>query len=173
MIAIERNGLQAWCDGYRTLASKVVFFSMFGDVNAVRGIWANLLKDRRKYTALPLDGVYATLAEGVKYVSLRRPLGHQQLHLVMLHPDATPQITPFSKAFCLVGSDPATQFWPRFNRMCPVPMRPSWRDEVWKLGLEHEKIEELDGFGLPGCAVHADASWAEIVGKAVKEGRLS
>lgn len=173
MIPIERNGLRAWCDGYRLTSNNIaVFFSLFGDVNAVRGIWANLMKYRRKHTTLPIDGVHAGLAEGVKYVTLRQPLGHQQLHLVMVHPDATTQLTPFAKNFFLVGADLAVQFWGRFNRLCPIPMRAAWRDEIWKLGVERGLISELDGIGLPACGVRADAAWQPIVSEAVKAGRL-
>ena len=172
MIPLEHNGLRAWCDGYRVQNSLAIFFSMFGNVNAVRGIWASLMTDRRKHTPLPVSQ-YVVHAEGVRYASLRRPCGHQQLHLIMLHPEATTQIAPFAKRFYLVGANPAVQFWPRFNRLCPVPMRAAWRDEIWRLGLEHEKIEELDGIGVLAYTVVADESWAEIVCAAVKEGRLT
>ena len=175
MIAIERDGLRAWCDGYRSQRSMAIFFSMFGDVNAVRGIWAKTLLDRRRGGAISLpsdDSEHLWLAENTRYISMRQRLGHQRLHLVLLHPAASAQITPFSTDFFLVGQNPETHYWERFNRLCPVPMRNSWRDEIWRLGVERQLIRELSGFGVPGVHVGAGPEWVDVVCQAVKEGRL-
>ena len=179
MIKIEHKKLVCYADGLRTTSgrARLVFLSLFGARNAVRAFWASIVGDsRRKYRYVDLGhNVSCSLDNEVKYVTLQSPLaGHARLHLVMLHPDATTQASPFAPGFMLVGTDPARRFWPRFTRMCPVPMRPAWREDVWKLGLAHGAIKPLDGFGVPGYDVATDAdTWTPLVQGALAFGGLA
>jgi hypothetical protein len=167
-----------WADSYRVVSesrweTSLVLLSLFGPHNAVRATWAELVSSKRRWNGVQVGGEYVRLAQSTRYVSVRRALDQRVLHLVMLHPEATVQASPFSKSFFLPGTDPEVAFWPRLCRMCAVPLRPTWREAVWEIGQRDGHIVLLDGFGLPVWRIRAETEpWAATIGEAVRKGQL-
>lgn len=172
MLRVDHNGFEVWCDGLRVSGSQLVFLSLFGTQTAVRAVWADLVKERRG--GIMVGATYARLQDEDRYHTFRSMLAKQWLHTIVLHTDATTLVSPFRSSFYLVGDEPTTQYWPRFNRMCSTPMRLEWRDEVWKIGREKDLIQPLGGFGaLGGFQVNVGNEWNKAIQEAVLAGRLS
>jgi hypothetical protein len=172
IVRAEHAGLSAWCNGARTQGSynqKPVFISLFGVQSSVRAIWAAL---SGKKTSIRLGDEHYRLADE-NYTTLRSLTAKQWLHVVMILDSATSVVSPFEDSFYVVSEDPISNYWSRFNRMCPVPMRSEWRDVVWDLGREAGLISPLDGFGIPGFSVKVGSEWAPVIQKALREKVLS
>lgn len=168
------EGFTVWCDGYRVSGSMLVYLSIFGVQTAVRAMWARLASKDRRFVQIGAEHV--SLGDE-RYAMIRSPLEQQYLHVVLMHPDATTLINPFAKGFFVVSEHPEVQFWTRFNRMCQVPVRQSWRDEVWKLGIEKNLITVLDGIGPHlGYFINVTAEliggWSQVIREAIEKGRL-
>lgn len=144
MIALEHRGFKVWCDGYRASNHHLVFLSLFGPQSAVRALWADAVGEKRP--AITIGDKYLSL-ESEKYTSIRSMLDEHNLHLVVVHPQATSLVSPFAKMFVVLSENPAEQYWPRFSRMCSVPMRQTWRESVWRIGTERKLITSLEGIG--------------------------
>jgi len=173
---VECGGLWCWADGARFLHANqwhqdVVALSMFGARNAVRAAWARL-SSRTRAASLTIGQSYAYLVEGEKYVTIQAPMARQMLHLIVVHPAATHQFSPFAKSFFLVGPEPEVRFFARLNRMCPIPFRPTWREALWSMGREHNLIKPLPGFGIPGYTVDTTEAWAPIIKAGIENGGL-
>lgn len=174
MLKVAHNGFNCYCDGFRAHGSVLRFLSLFGDHNAVRAVWASLLKKHASIALAATDGYsdHYRLDDGA-YTSLRQPLGHQILHLVLLHERVSPASDGFEDHFCVIGRDVKTLGWLRLRRRCAVPMRDTWRDEVWRLGTSASLITPLAGIGVDGVAVDCDAKrWTEVLGAAIRDGGL-
>lgn len=181
MQRIKHEGISCWTDSLRVssndrYSTSLVFLSLFGPRNAVRALWARLFDERSGGLVLddsPAEyrcGYY--LMKGVKYISLSAPLGKQTLHQVVIHPEATHQVSPFLGHFYQVGPSPEERYFARLNRACPVPFRSSWREPLWRLGLQAGLIQALGGFGLPGYRVDTTDAWAGVVKSAIEKGEL-
>lgn len=175
-LPLSKGGFDVWCDSYRTsrgitaYGGHLVFLSMFGTETAVRATWAAFVNQKRP--SLELGGDFVSLDE-VRYTTLRRLLAPHRLHLVMIHPDATSVVNPFGKFFYLLGERPIEQFWARFNRMCQVPLRTQWREQVWAIGLRTQLIRPLVGIGLQGFHVTTETDgWAKVVQDSIQTGEL-
>lgn len=173
VLQVEHNGFTAWCDGVRTVGhgGAIVFLSIYGVQSAVRSIWSHLVGGK-SYAGLEIGGLRACAPNDVSYSAIRSLLGPQYLHLVMVHPEATSVVSPFAKGFYVLGEAPASKFWGRFSRQCQTPMRQSWRELVWALGLAAGLIQPLSGFGLPAAYVSTDEKWNEVIAAAIKGGGL-
>ena len=101
-------------------------------------------------------------------------IGPQEMHIVVVHNIATTRAAPCGKQFYVVSEDPAASYWPRFNRMCDVPLRSGWRAQVWDIGVRAKLIEPLSGHGhMSGHSVKLGEEWRAVVGDAVRSGELS
>lgn len=175
MQRVDTNGLQCWADSVRYNSAaywshEVAVLSMFGPRNAVRAAWARLSDKKR--SSVQIGREHAALAQGEKYITIQTPMQRQMLHLVILHPSATHQYSPFARNFIQVGASPEVAYFARLNRMCPTPFRPSWREKLWTLGHEHALIKPLPGFGLPGYSIDATEAWAPLVKNGIMSGEL-
>lgn len=180
MIRVRHRDFDCWSDSFRTLGDTLYFLSLFGDHNAVRAVWAGLAADHRRHRSIQLGGSgehdYSNsynLADA-DYVSIRQPIGHQRLHLVMLHPAATVRGDSFTDEICVLGSNVETLYWQRFCRQCPIPLRPEWRDRIWALGRDAELIRPLAGHGdVEGVWISCKSDdWAPVIGDAIRTGGL-
>lgn len=178
MLRVECGNLKCWTDtvriaGDNSWVNPVVILSLFGPRNAVRAAWARLCggkgRARRYGNNLNVGDYQVALDETVKYITIQTPMSRQMLHIVMLHPMATHQASPFTTWFYQVGPEPEERYFARLNRVCPVPFKPEWQETLWKLGQEEKLITPLRGAGLPGYLVDASDKW----GKLVKDGLLS
>lgn len=181
MERITYKNFSCWCDSYRAASlhygGKVVLASLFGNTNEVRAIWAALIRgqQRGQYVQVKRGSdphTYLSLDEKSSYIQLRRPLDRQHIHIVLLHPEATTQLSAFEGYFHLLGAHPEQTFFNRLCRLCPVPMRASWRETIWALGVHYELIKEIPGYGVPAHTIYTDGRWVEVIQNAVKEGVL-
>lgn len=176
---IHHNSVTCWCDTMRA-NGHLSLLSLYGPQNAVRSVWASLSGKRRNY--VQVGERWVGLEEAANYVTMQRPLrrnakssGPQlstlnsqpdMMHLVILHPAATNRISGMATEFIVVGEDPKKEFRSRFNRLCRVPLRRQWLDELWDRGCAADEplIKPLDGFGLPTYSIDcATEPWHEIV----------
>jgi hypothetical protein len=172
LVKISHRGFTFWCDGFRAHGGTLIFISMFGVQASVRAAWAHIVRQSRPSIEIGPETV--SLAD-LRYQTIRTLIDHQYAHFVVIHPDATSMVSPFNERFFLVGERPEVQYWTRFNRMCQVPVRDSWRAELWALGLENKLILPLDGMGLmKGYRVETtSAEWSAVVSEGVRTGRFT
>lgn len=170
MLTAKANSLECWCDGARVVGYRnLVYLSLFGEHNAVRGIWAYLLTDRRG--SIEVGNRWYSLEDKGAYCSVSAKIDKRNLHIVVLEERATSQISPFSSMFYMVGDD-VSHFFPKLDRMCPVPFRPTWGAKLWEIGQAEGLIQPLDGFGPMGYSVDTSEAWAKVVVAKVKDGTL-
>lgn len=178
MQRVEVKGLSCWCDTFRYSGAStaydkpLVMLSLFGSRNSVRAAWARLVGRKRNGDALYIGDDRISLADDGRYITLSQPIGHQQLHLVVIHPLATHQASVFGPAFAQVGEDSATAYFARLNRMCPVPFRKEWCAPLWELGQQAGLIADLPGFGVPAFRVTVGDGWSAVVKQGIETGRL-
>lgn len=171
ILRVKTGGLSCWSDGFRSNGRHLISLSMFGPRNSVRACWASL--SERHHASVELAGTHLSREKDVHYLSLSAPIGHQLVHLMILHPDATEQISPYADRFFLLSQRPEETFFPRLNRLCRVPFRRTWAPVLWQVGVEAELITPLPGHGLPGYLVNADTdAWKTATMTAVQKGRL-
>jgi hypothetical protein len=175
MIPVKSQGMTCWADSSRQLSGGwsggLVFLSMFGDRNAVRAAWATL--SNRKRDSVQVGDAYLKKMDEASYSTISAPLGKGSVHLMILHSDMTRMSSSFVTSFYQVGPNAEERFYERFTRLCMVPMRPSWRDEIWKMGTEANLFSLLPGFGLPVYSINTDdEKWAPLVKDALLAGRI-
>jgi hypothetical protein len=175
------TNILCWSDGIRLEGQNIVFGSLFGPRNAVRAIWAYLvMKKSAEVTIEGLDNYFKL--DTSKYLTIQAPLDKRGggLHLTMLQSEATNQLSAWSKSFYQLGSDtypwpfgetPWDSFWGKLTRMCTVPLRPAWKDQMWEIGRQSGLITELDGFGVPVFSVSTD-NWFKVVMHNIQAGVL-
>lgn len=176
---VHHNSVTCFCDSMRT-NGHLALLSLYGPQNAVRSVWASLSGKRRNY--VHIGERWVGLEETASYVTIQRPLRRAEgrknaesgqtdalsdlMHLVVLHPAATNRISGMATDFIVVGEDPKRQFKGRFNRLCRVPLRRQWLDELWDRGCAADAplIKPLDGFGMPAYSVDCQTeAWHEVV----------
>jgi hypothetical protein len=167
---IHHNSATCWCDTMRA-NGHLAMLSIYGPRNSVRSVWASLSGKRRNY--IHVGERWVGLEESASYVTMQRPLKrgdnkqpNDLMHLVILHPAATNRISGMADTFIVVGEEPKKKFRSRFNRLCRVPLRQQWLDDMWDRGCAAEEplIKPLDGFGMPAYSVDcATEPWHEIV----------
>lgn len=179
MLKVNANGLECWADslrvGPRTSTywgtEPLVLLSMFGPRNSVRAAWASLLQ-AKKYRHLSVGDFNVKLMDDVHYASIQTPMPDRMLHTIILHPLATHQLSPFANGFLQIGSSPEEGYFQRLNRLCPIPLRAEWREELWKAGLQKGLIAPLPGVGIPGYKVSVSKDWADVVKAGILAGDL-
>lgn len=189
MYSVDCDGLSCWSDSARFLDGSwdrdVVMLSLFGNRNAVRAAWARL--SGSKYGSVSVGSFHASLGNrngdsGIRYTTVLTPTGKATVHLVIIHQAATSQVSAFAKEFYEISPHPEETFFVRLNRMCPVPFRKTWREQIWRLGRDKGLITPLPGFGMPGYTVSTvghpadeddeSLNWSKVIQEAVGEGVL-
>lgn len=174
------GGITCWTDSYRVMPGAdhhhtAALLSLFGDRTSVRAIWAKVHDRNRKVDGiLEVGDRSITIEQGMVMTSTM--IGEDLLHLIMIHPAMTHQWSPFATWFLVAGAEQEakTLFFNRLNRTCPVPFRPQWQEDLWRLGRAAHVIVGLDGYGLPSYRVDSSVDvWGPIVKKAIQDGSLS
>lgn len=176
MIKIDSRGCSCWSDAIRH-DGDIVFLSLFGHRNAVRGIWASIVSRKRGDPGIWIDslGVRLRVADEERYTTISSSLhDRNSLHIVLVHNEATRQSTVTRDRFFQIGPDPSTKYFSRLTQLCRVPMRESWSDAIWQIGLRGKAIVPVFGFGISVHKIdtHVD-TWAPLVKQAIVDGVLS
>lgn len=152
LLTIRAGGFTATVDGCARGGNELWFLSMLGHQQAVRAIWARLIKGEAAY----LDGN----ALGGEPVPLAREAWDLALHgntfAVSLrlprnaHPEVAAYATDRIDFLLLVREqDDAAQLHFRFlARRLDLPLHPSWAEWLWLRGLENEEVQQLNSIGV-------------------------
>lgn len=168
------GGVSCYAESHRFLGENghTILLSLFGPRNAVRACWATFF-DRKRWPMVRVGNIPASREEGQPYTTIQTPLGKDLLHTIIIHSGATRQGTAFTQTFFQVGPDAEERFFGRLCHLCPVPMRPAWKQDVWELGLQHKIITSLEGFGLPLYQIHTSSDqWGPVIQTALAEKRI-
>ena len=170
MKKVTTGGLVCFADSLRKAPHQgCVFLSLFGPRNSVKGAWARLVGRRR--SAIYIGDDYLSLEDGARYVTLNKTLKGDNLHLVLIHPNATNQVSVHSSGFFHLG--PRDGWFEKFNRMTAIPLKEEWESFLWRKGLAADLIKPCAGFGLPAVTVSvADHLWGPLVTQGVCAGEL-
>jgi hypothetical protein len=178
LLTIRAGGFTATVDGCARGENELWFLSMLGHQQAVRAIWARLVKGEAAYLSeTELGGEPAPLAREAwgtwRFTGTRLPSG--SAYHGMLIPEIAAYATGRLNFLLLVREqDDAAQLHFRFLvRRLDVPLHPSWADWLWRRGLETDEAEQLESIGLQAyrCRPQPDALRADI-GDAVRRREL-
>lgn len=172
MLRVQAEGLSCWSDSCRTQGHAAILLSLFGHRNAVRALWARFFNSKIWTADLRVGLSQYRRIEAATYHTIQAPMPRAQLHVIIVHTLATRQASPFSESFFQVGPEPQERFFEGLTRRCKVPLRPSWREAIWALGLEHGLITPLDGHGLSVHQVQTGEAWTKVVQQALQEGKI-
>jgi len=168
------NDLTSWITDLRWNHSTIYFLSVVGPTNSVGSVWSHFISDK-----LTLDtsncGVrghpYGLQPERkTDYTILKAPMGKGAQQIVFVHPCFSPQQTEPN----LFGVfDNPDNFWQRFIRWCPIPVKPSWKDTIWHIGTTLLLIRPLSGFGREAWLVDTRSqSWLPHIKSGIELGHL-
>lgn len=170
---VRAQGLRCWTDSFRHHGNSALLLSLFGSRNAVRAIWATFF-NRKRWPGIKVGTDEVFRLDEAPYTTIQTPLSKAALHTIIIHSGATRQRGAFLDEFYQIGPDAEKRFWATLTKSCPVPMRDAWQADVWALGLEHEVIDEVDGFGLPLYRIASSGDvWEPIIKAALQSGRIS
>jgi hypothetical protein len=178
LLTIRAGGFTATVDGCARTEKELWFISMLGHRQAVRAIWARLIKGEACYLgsseasgeAMPL----AHEAWGTwRFTGMRLPSG--AAYHGMLIPDLAAYATDRRDFLLLVREqDDATHLHYRFlTRRVDLPLHPSWAEWLWRRGMERDEVEQLESVGLRAyrCLPQPDAL-RDAIGDAVRQREL-
>jgi hypothetical protein len=179
LLTIRAGGFSATVDGYARDADELWFVSMLGHQQAVRAIWARLVKGEAAYLSeTELGGQPVPLAREAwgtwRFSGQRLPSG------AAYHGMLVPELAAFAvdrRDFLLLvrQQDEAAHLHYRFlNRRLDLPLHPSWAEWLWARGLENGEVETLTSVGLHAfrCRPEPEAL-REDIGEAVRRRVLS
>lgn len=179
LLTIRAGGFSATVDGCARDADELWFVSMLGHQQAVRAIWARLVKGEAAYlSATELGGQPVPLAREAwgtwRFSGLRLPSGSAY------HGMLVPELAAFAsdrRDFLLLArqQDEAAHLHYRFlNRRLDLPLPPPWAEWLWARGLENGEVETLTSVGVQAfrCRPEPEAL-REDIGDAVRRGILS
>lgn len=174
LLTIRAGGFSATVDGCARDADELWFVSMLGHQQAVRAIWARLVKGEAAYLSeTELGGQPVPLAREAwgtwRFSGLRLPSGSAY------HGMLVPELAAFAadrRDFLLLArqQDEAPHLHYGFlNRRLDLPLHPSWADWLWARGLENGEVETLTSVGVHAfrCRPEPDAL-REDIGEAVR-----
>jgi len=169
LLTIRAGGFTATVDGCARGGNELWFLSMLGHQQAVRAIWARLIKGEAGYlSSTELGGEPTPLAREAwrtwRFTGMRLPSGSAY------HGMLSPEIAAYAGDrldFLLLArdQDDAAQLHFRFlARRLDVPLHPSWAEWLWRRGLENEEVQELESAGLRAyrCRPQPEALRADI-----------
>ena len=153
LLTIRAGGFAATVDGCACGDNELWFLSMLGHQQAVRAIWARLIKGEAGYLgSTELGGEPTPLAREAwgtwRFTGMRLPSG--SAYHGMLIPELAAYATDRLDFLLLVREqDDAAQLHFRFlARRLDLPLHPSWADWLWRRGLENGEVEQLESTGL-------------------------
>ncbi len=153
LLTIRAGGFTATVDGCARGGNELWFLSMLGHQQAVRAIWARLVKGEAAFlSGTELGGEPTPLAREAwgtwRFTGMRLPSG--SAYHGMLIPEIAAYATNRLDFLLLVGEqDVAAQLHFRFlARRLDLPLHASWADWLWRRGLETEGVQELESAGL-------------------------
>lgn len=178
MLLEVKGDLPCYCDTLRTTGDgysrKIVLLSLFGPRNAVRAAWAKLSKSasRSGYReSIDVGGQHVAKSND-SYSSVAAPLERGILHQIIFH-HLLGHNAPDAGFLYQTGPDADQRYFDRLARLCPVPLRSSWREPLWALGREHGAIALLEGHGREVWQVATTGEvWQPIIRDAVVTGGL-
>ena len=179
LLTIRAGGFSATVDGYAKSDDELCFVSMLGHQQAVRAIWARLVKGEAAYlgeTEAGGESVPLTReAWGTwRFSGMRLPSGSAY------HGMLVPEVAAYAadrRDFLLLArpQDEEVHLHYRFlNRRLDLPLHPSWAEWLWHRGLENGEVEQLASAGMQAfrCRPEPDAL-REDLGDAVRRRALS
>ena len=153
LLTIRAGGFSATVDGCARSDDELWFLSMLGHQQAVRAIWARLIKGEAGYLdGAALGGEPLPLAREAwgtwRFTGMRLPSA--SAYHGMLIPELAAYATERLDFLLLVREqDDAAQLHFRFlARRLELPLHPSWADWLWRRGLENGEVEQLESAGL-------------------------
>ena len=178
LLTIRAGGFSATVDGCADGGNELWFLSMLGHQQAVRAIWARLVKGEAGFlSSTELGGEPTPLAREAwgtwRFTGMRVPSG--SAYHGMLIPEIAAYATDRLDFLLLVREqDDAAQLHFRFlARRLDLPLHPSWAGWLWRRGLETDEAEQLESIGVQAyrCRPRPEALRADI-GDAVRRREL-
>ena len=169
LLTIRAGGFTATVDGCARSENELWFLSMLGHQQAVRAIWARLVKGEAGFlSGTELGGEPMSLAREAwgtwRFTGMRLPSG--SAYHGMLIPEIAAYVTSRLDFLLLVREqDDAAQLHFRFMaRRLDLPLHPSWAEWLWRRGLESDEVEQLESIGLSAyrCRPQPEALRADI-----------
>lgn len=169
LLTIRAGGFTATVDGCARGGDELWFLSMLGHQQAVRAIWARLIKGEAGYlSSTELGGQPTPLAREAwgtwRFTGMRLPSG--SAYHGMLIPEIAAYATDRLDVLLLVREqDVAAQLHFRFlARRLDLPLHISWADWLWRRGLEIGEVEQLESTGLSAyrCQPQSESLRADI-----------
>ncbi len=153
LLTIRAGGFTATVDGCARGGNELWFLSMLGHQQAVRAIWARLVKGEAAFlSGTELGGEPTPLAREAwgtwRFTGMRLPSG--SAYHGMLIPEIAAYATDRPDFLLLVREqdDPAQLHFRFLARRLDLPLHPSWAEWLWRRGLENEEVQELESAGL-------------------------
>ena len=153
LLTIRAGGFTATVDGCARGGNELWFLSMLGHQQAVRAIWARLVKGEAAFlSGTELGGEPTPLAREAwgtwRFTGMRLPSG--SAYHGMLIPGIAAYATNRLDFLLLVGEqdDPAQLHFRFLARRLDLPLHPSWAEWLWRRGLENEEVQQLESAGL-------------------------
>lgn len=153
LLTIRAGGFTATVDGCALGGNELWFLSMLGHQQAVRAIWARLIKGEAGFlSSTELGGEPTPLAREAwgtwRFTGMRLPSG-SAYHGILI-PEIAAYATDRLDFLLLVrDQDGAAQLHFGFlARRLELPLHPSWADWLWRRGLENGEVEPLESIGL-------------------------
>ncbi len=153
LLTIRAGGFSATVDGCADGGNELWFLSMLGHQQAVRAIWARLIKGEAGFlSSTELGGEPTPLAREAwgtwRFTGMRLPSG-SAYHGMLIPEIAAYAADRLDFLLLIRGQDDAAQLHFRFlARRLDLPLHPSWAEWLWRRGLENEEVQELESAGL-------------------------
>lgn len=177
---IRTDSFSAWVDACALRGGEIWLLSLLGNQQAVKAIWAQLVKGEDAYLAREEHGPAETCwlareAWGTwRFYRSRLPSGSATHG--MLVPDVASFISE-KQDFLLLPRlrEEAPLLHYRFlNRRLDIPLHLSWAKWLWERGLDTDEIEPLDGFGISAYRCKPNPGQLQIdISRDLKRGLLS
>lgn len=153
LFTIRAGGFSATVDGCARGEREIWFLSMLGHQQAVRAIWARLIKGEAAYLENhDLGGESLPLAREAwgtwRFSGMRLPSGASYHGLLV--PEMAVYNSDRSDFLLLVREqDDVAHLHYRFlARRLDLPLHPSWAEWLWHRALTSGEVEQLDCLGL-------------------------
>ncbi|NJD66857.1 MAG: hypothetical protein FIB00_16735 [Chloroflexi bacterium] len=178
LFTIRAGGFSANVDGCARGEKELWFLSMLGHQQAVRAIWARLVKGEAAYLENhDLGGESLPLAREAwgtwRFSGMRLPSGASYHGLLI--PELAVYNSDRSDFLLLVREqDDAAHLHYRFlARRLDLPLHPSWAQWLWNRALTSGEVEELDSLGLRAWRCRPNQSaMRDDIGDAVRRREL-
>ncbi len=169
LLTIRAGGFTATVDGCARGGNELWFLSMLGHQQAVRAIWARLVKGETAFLgSTELGGEPSPLAREAwgtwRFTGMRLPSG-SAYHGMLISEIAAYATDRLDFLLLVREQDDAAQLHFRFlARRLDLPLHPSWAEWLWRRGLETGEAEHLESAGVQAyrCRPQPEALRADI-----------